>query len=258
MDSLRLLPIRALRDNYVWLVADAAGHAMVVDPGEAAPVVAAMQREHLSLRAILLTHHHPDHVAGVAELVAGRDIAVYAPVDSRITSATHRVGDGDCIEVALPATSFTVIGVPGHTSSHVAFHGHDLLFCGDTLFSAGCGRMFEGTAEQMLASLDRLAALPDSTRVCCGHEYTAANCAFALSVDPANPALLARIDEVQALQQHGTPSVPSTIAAERAFNPFLRVDADAIIVSLASQLPPNADRVMRFAALRTLKDGFRA
>lgn len=258
MNSLRLLPIRALRDNYIWLVADAAGHAVVVDPGDAAPVMAAVQREQLSLRAILLTHHHPDHVAGVTELVAGSDMAVYAPVDSRITTATHRVGDGDRIEVAHPATSFTVIGVPGHTSSHVAFHGHDLLFCGDTLFSVGCGRMFEGTAVQMLGSLDRLAALPDSTRVCCGHEYTAANCAFALSVDPANPALLARNDEARALQERGKPSVPSTIAAERACNPFLRVDAAAIIASLASQLSPNADRVMRFAALRKLKDDFRA
>ncbi|HMM67699.1 MAG TPA: hydroxyacylglutathione hydrolase [Dokdonella sp.] len=258
METWRLLPIPALNDNYVWLLADDRGNALVVDPGEAGPVAATLAREHLRLRAILLTHHHPDHIGGVEALRENGDIDVHAPRDPRIGVATHRVEDGDEIVIGEPALRFSVIAVPGHTRSHVAYHGHGLLFSGDTLFSVGCGRLFEGTPAQMLESLERLAALPADTQVCCGHEYTVANCAFAMGVDPGNAALRRRARNAQASRTAGLPTVPSLLGEELACNPFLRIDTPALIDSLAAQLPAGADRIERFAALRRLKDAFQA
>lgn len=250
---MRLTALPALADNYIWLLADDAGAAVVVDPGEAAPVRAALARERLRLQAILLTHHHPDHIGGAAELVAETGAAVYAPADERIGTATVRVGDGERVRLAEPDLDFAVIAVPGHTRSHVAYYGNGLLFCGDTLFSVGCGRMFEGTPEQMLASLDRLAALPGDTQVCCGHEYTLANCAFARTLDPFNTALQARSAQAAELRARGAPTLPATLDDERACNPFLRVDSAALIDALAG-----GDRVARFADLRRRKDAFKA
>ena len=253
-DDLRLLAVPALADNYIWLIADASGAAIVVDPGDATPVRAALAREELQLAAVLLTHHHPDHIGGAAALIGGRPIPVYAPHDERIEFAAERVAHGDRVELARPNLRFDVIGVPGHTRSHIAFHGHGIVFCGDTLFSVGCGRIFEGTPEQMLASLDRLAALPGDTLVCCGHEYTQANCAFAQTVDPANPALARRTAQARALRARGAPTSPVSLGDERACNPFLRVDTDAIVTAL----PHAPDRVGRFAELRRRKDAFTA
>jgi len=253
-DDLRILDVPALTDNYVWLLADASGAAIVVDPGEAAPVRAALAREKLTLAAVLLTHHHPDHIGGTAELIAGADIPVYAPHDERIPVTTICVGHSQRIVLASPELEFDVIEVPGHTKSHVAYYGHGVLFCGDTLFSVGCGRIFEGTPAEMLASLDRLAALPGDTLMCCGHEYTRANCAFAQTVDPDNAALAMRSTQARALRERGAPTVPVSLAEECACNPFLRVDAEAIIAAL----PDASSRVERFAELRRRKDEFRA
>jgi hydroxyacylglutathione hydrolase len=257
MNRLRLLAVPAFADNYIWLLADAAGDALAVDPGQAAPLREALGREGLRLRAILLTHHHADHVGGVTELVAETPVPVYAPADERIACADHRVSDGQILLLSAPAARFTVIAVPGHTSSHVAYAGEGLLFCGDTLFSLGCGRLFEGSPEQMLASLDRLSALPDTTGVCCGHEYTLDNGAFARTIEPGNGALDTRIAAVRRLRAEGRPSLPVTLAEERASNPFLRIDAPAVIAALSGEVGAAATRAERFAALRRRKDLFR-
>ncbi|PWK93007.1 hydroxyacylglutathione hydrolase [Fulvimonas soli] len=248
---MHVVPLPALADNYIWLLHDDDGQALVVDPGEAAPVERALAAHGWRLRGILLTHHHPDHVGGAPALRERHGAPVYAPDDERIDVATHRVGDGDRIGFDAPAAGFDVVAVPGHTLSHVAYVGEGLLFCGDTLFSLGCGRLFEGTPAQMLASLDRLASLPGDTRVCCGHEYTAQNGRFALTVDPANEALRARVDEVARQRAAGMPSVPVPLASELACNPFLRTGSAAVAAWSGA-----GDRVARFAALRSAKDAF--
>jgi len=259
MSSLRALP--ALRDNYIWMLAEAAsGSALVVDPGEAAPVLRALAEDGRTLSAILLTHHHGDHIGGTAELKAVYpDATIYAPHDDRIHLPATQVGNGDVIEIAAPAARFDVIEVHGHTRSHIAYHGEGLLFCGDTLFSLGCGRMFEGTPEQMLASLDRLAELPADTQICCGHEYTLANAGFAATVEPDNAALKSRTEDARARRERGEPTLPARMADERAANPFLRIDAIADDrIPWPPEVEPSPRRVDRFAALRLAKDNFPA
>ena len=253
---MHLQPLPAFEDNYIWLLRDADGRALVVDPGEAAPVLAALGDT--APHAILLTHHHHDHIGGVADLRRRWPrLPVYAPVDERIALDCERVGEGSALRLLDCAVQ--VLEVPGHTRSHIAYLVDDHLFCGDTLFSLGCGRMFEGTAAQMHASLQRLAALPGHTRVCCGHEYTLSNAAFAAAVEPDNAALGAR--RVQAAHQRasGQPTLPSTLASERACNPFLRCEVPAVQQAAATRLGrPAADAVETFAALRAWKDDFRA
>lgn len=250
------VPLPAFSDNYIWLLADDAGHALVVDPGEAAPVEQALAARKLQLQAILLTHHHADHIGGVPALLQRHDAVVYAPHDERIATAHHRLAEGDRVQLNAPSLQFRVLEVPGHTRSHIAYVGHGMLFCGDTLFSLGCGRLFEGSPAQMLASLDKLAALPGETRVYCAHEYTLANAAFALTVDGDNPALHERHAQVCTLREAGQPTLPSTLGQECASNPFLRVDSPAIADWARGH--GGRMRVDRFAVLRAVKDAFRA
>lgn len=252
---MHLVPLPALADNYIWLLRDDDDNAIVVDPGDAAPVERALAEWHLQLRAVLLTHHHADHVAGAGALRARHAVPVYGPHDDRVDCITDALVDGDIVKLAAPRAEFRVLAVPGHTLSHIAFVGEGLLLCGDTLFSLGCGRLFEGTPAQMLASLDRLTALPGATQVCCGHEYTQANARFAAEVEPANDSLRTRTREVAALRAAGRPSVPVALASELACNPFLRIDS-AGLVDWGRQHGA-VDRVARFAALRLAKDRFR-
>lgn len=257
---MRLHALPAFSDNYIWTLIDDHDRMLIVDPGDAAPVFAAADTG-LQPIGVLVTHHHNDHIDGLAALrQRWPDLEIHAPEDPRITIATHRVGDG--ARVAVGDWKFDVLEVPGHTRSHIAFHlsrpDDALLFCGDTLFSLGCGRLFEGTPAQMLASLDRLAALPGHTQVCCTHEYTLSNAAFALAVDPDNPALRRRADDVHKLRTQSKLTLPSTIASETETNPFLRCDTDAVRDAVArhiGRMP--ADRVETFAELRRWKDGFR-
>ena len=241
--DLQALP--AFADNYIWMLADAGGQVVVVDPGDAGPVLAAADAG-LQPALLLLTL-----------LERFPELPVFAPADERIHIPFTPVYEGASVDSG--PWRFRVMAVPGHTTTHVAFHGHGHLFCGDTLFSLGCGRLFEGTPAQMLDSLDRLAALPGDTRVCCGHEYTLANAAFARVVDPDNPALRRRTEDATAMRQADRPTLPSTIADERAANPFLRVDAPAVREAVAQRLGrAPADRVDTFAELRRWKDGFAA
>ena len=252
---MRPTPLPALQDNYVWALGE--HRALVVDPGSAAPVFAAAERG-LQPAAVLLTHHHADHCAGVPELLERwPGIPVIAPDDPRIADATERVAHGARLQVA--GRQVQVIGVPGHTRSHVAFLVDGVLFSGDTLFSLGCGRIFEGDAAQMHDSLQRLAALPAATLVCCGHEYTLANAAFALAVEPGNPALASRLAEARAQRQAGEATVPVTLATELATNPFLRCGVPAVRQAAAGRLgdAPRSDAEC-LGALRAWKDGFNA
>ena len=257
---LTVEPIAAFTDNYIWLLHDGS-RARVVDPGDAAPVLEALAARGLELDAILVTHHHYDHIGGVAELKASTGCHVYAPHNPAIGDVDTRLGDGDHMD--LDGERFEVMTVPGHTLDHIAyFHAGDALqapslFCGDTLFAGGCGRIFEGSPPQMYASLQRLAALPDNTRVYCAHEYTLANLAFARAAEPDNPELLQREQEARRLRERNVPTVPSTLALEIATNPFLRSDQAALQLGLrGAGRDSGADPVETFAALRAWKDSF--
>ena len=254
-----VLHVPAFKDNYIWLIRGHAGDRVaIVDPGEAAPVRAALARLRLTPVAILCTHHHGDHVGGVAELVDDNPVPVYGPARETIPAVTHPVGEGD--EVALPSLGLQlrVIDIPGHTAGHIAYHGGGMLFCGDTLFSAGCGRLFEGTAEQMCRSLQRLAALPDDTEVFCGHEYTEANLQFALAVEPGNAEARQYREAVIALRQRNRPSLPSTIAREKSVNPFLRCSVPGVHAAAETFARRRlASECEAFAAVRRWKDGFK-
>jgi len=225
---VNIVPLPALADNYIWLLHDHDGNAVVVDPGDAEVVERELQARRLQLRAILLTHHHHDHTGGVAQLLATRPAAVFAPRDPRIRGTTRTVGEGDVIALDTPGLRFTVMAVPGHTLTHVAFFGEGLLLCGDTLFSLGCGRLFEGTPAQMLDSLDRIAALPATTRICPAHEYTEANGRFARMIEPSNQSLVERCTQVANLRARQLPTLPATLAEELRNNPFLRVDSEGV------------------------------
>ena len=254
-----LHPLPAFTDNYIWALSDGQ-QAWVVDPGDDQPVHAWLVDRGLTLTGILLTHHHADHTGGVAALRDAHGARVFGPAYEALPEPVERLSDGDAVDVL--SHRFEVLEVPGHTAGHIAYYcadwdGAPLLFCGDTLFSGGCGRLFEGTPAQMLDSLDRLSALPGHTRVCCTHEYTLSNLRFARAVEPDNAVLQAYERHCQALREHGQPTLPSTLEQERAINPFLRVREPQVAQAIQVQDPGATDTVGRFAALRRWKDGFR-
>lgn len=256
-----LTAIAAFNDNYVWLVHGLSDPARVavVDPGDAAPVIPMLRARGLTLDAILVTHHHGDHVGGIASLLQTfPGLPVFAPRDEAIPGRTAALAGGETVTLPTLGLSFAVLAVPGHTRGHLAYYGHGTLFCGDTLFSAGCGRLFEGTPADMLRSLDRLASLPGDTRVCCAHEYTAGNLAFARAVEPTNEAVERRAAEVAAARTAGRPSLPAVLKAERSYNPFLRVREPSVRQSAERhEGVPLTDPVAVFTAIRRWKDGFR-
>jgi len=251
-----VLPLRAFRDNYIWVLRSGSRVA-VVDPGDADPVIDFLERERLSLSAILITHHHRDHTGGIAKLLEHTCVPVFGPADEPIPGVTVPLREPASIEVPGIGAVFEVISVPGHTLGHLAYYGANVLLCGDTLFGCGCGRLFEGTPGQMWQSLSRLAALPGDTLVYCAHEYTQANLRFARAVEPDSAALLERSAAVAKLRGEGRPTVPSTLAEELATNPFLRWDAPAVIAAARGRRgSPPRDAVEVFAAIREWKNGF--
>jgi hydroxyacylglutathione hydrolase len=263
--SLSVLTVPAFKDNYLWLIHDGV-HAAAVDPGDGAPILEALRANGLRLTAILLTHHHADHTGGVPDLLAQAPVPVFGPRRDGIAAVTEPLGQGDRITVPGLGLELAVLDVPGHTRGHIAYvrgdgpdgAGTHWLFCGDTLFGAGCGRLFEGTPAQMADSLAKLAALPDDTLVYCAHEYTLSNLRFAEAVEPANQALQLRLRADSEQRGRKLPTIPSTIAIEKATNPFLRAGEPGIRASLAAagKLAPGADTVAAFAALREWKNVF--
>lgn len=254
----------AFEDNYIWLIAGCAPAAadkrpcIIVDPGDDDPVLRLMEKENLQPVAILCTHHHGDHVLGVADIAGRHGIPVYGPRDENIPAVTHAVADGEVLEFPALELALHVLAVPGHTRGHVAYYASGMLFCGDTLFSAGCGRLFEGTHAQLHHSLSRLAALPDDTAVYCGHEYTLANLRFAAAVEPDNSHIGRHLSRVAALREQNRPSLPSSIGLEKRINPFLRVDQPTVV----QQTRIHAGRELGtplevFTELRCWKDRFR-
>jgi hydroxyacylglutathione hydrolase len=253
---LRVSPVSAFRDNYIWLIHNDR-QAIAVDPGDAAPVEAFLKQNDLALVAVLATHHHADHVGGVVELIAHRNIPVYGPERENIPTLTRRLKEGDRIQIPELGLEFAVFDIPGHTAGHIAYVGRGWLFCGDTLFACGCGKLFEGTPAQMTASLDKLVALPDDTLVYCGHEYTLANIRFARAVEPDSPILAEREQAEAAKRERGLPTLPSKIGIERLTNPFLRTSAASVATAASRHTGRTlVTPVEIFTAIREWKNHF--
>ena len=254
-----LEPVPAFDDNYVWMITDPPSPgAVVVDPGQASVVRQILDRRKLKLSAILITHHHGDHVGGVNELLRERPVPVYGPIKEDIGAVTHPVGGGQLISLSEIGLDLEVLDVPGHTAGHIAYRGPDFVLVGDTLFAGGCGRVFEGTAEQMYESLSLLATLPGDTLIYCAHEYTVANLRFAREVEPFNAELEKRLEGALHVRENGRPTVPSTIAEELETNPFLRCQQSAVAAAAENfsglDVPTAVDV---FTIIRSWKDGWR-
>lgn len=258
MSKIKIISIPAFKDNYIWLITNTENnYGVVVDPGDAELVLQKLHELKIKLTAILITHHHNDHCGGVAELLQHYAVPVYGPAHEKISTVTHSLSEND--EVELPELKFNlrVLDIPGHTIGHIAYYGDDVLFCGDTLFAAGCGRVFEGTPKQMYESLSKLKNLPDSTMIYCGHEYTLANLRFAQAVETNNAAIKKRIETCTQLRAKNLPTVPAQLSEEKQTNPFLRCDVQSVIVAAekyADRKLNNPDEV--FAVIRQWKNEF--
>lgn len=252
--KLTVEPIQAFTDNYIWLLHDAAA-AAVVDPGDPEPVLATLAERQLQLRDILVTHHHFDHTGGLEALKEATGCCIWGPRNTKITAVDRRVSEGEIVTIL--DTDFSILEVPGHTLDHIAYVADGIVFCGDTLFAGGCGRVFEGTFAMMRHSLSKLRQLPPDTHIYCAHEYTLANLSFAMAADPDNESLKSRVKRCEALRQQGEPTVPSLLADELATNPFLRWDAPGLIRNLAGldRLDGQGGDAV-FSGLRQWKDTF--
>jgi len=253
-----ILALPAFNDNYIWMIIHReSNQAVVVDPGDAHVVSETLSTFDFKLHGILITHHHWDHVNGVEELVKQYSVPVYGPNNPKLAYIDHILYDEDVITLEPLQLRFQVMTVPGHTLDHIAYFGQEWLFCGDTLFSGGCGRLFEGTPAQLYQSLQRMAKLPPETRVYCAHEYTLRNLEFAQLIEPNNQQLLERLQKVRHLRERGLPTIPSTITTENEINPFLRCN-QPIVVAAAEKFCETrlGDQIAVFAALRRWKDTF--
>lgn len=255
-DRLRIEPIPAFDDNYIWLLHRGGEDCVVVDPGDHEPVLAVLAERQLRLRAVLITHHHWDHAGGVPDLLAHHEAPVYGPNDERLGAWNQACREGDTVTLPELGLSFQVLDIPAHTRSHIAFHGHGLLFSGDTLFSIGCGRLFEGSPEDMQSAMDKLRTLPEDTLVYCGHEYTQDNCRFALAVEPDNAALKARAEAVRSLRAQGEVTLPSRLGDELDANPFMRTREPAVVASAQARNANAAPGASTMAVVRAWKDQF--
>lgn len=255
-----VFPIKAFSDNYIWIIqSDTGPEIAVVDPGDAAPVIALIEDQGLKLTSILITHHHWDHTGGIAQLRQHyADIVVYGPAHDGIDTITHPLTEADRIYLDAQKLEFNILDIPGHTLGHIAYHNDTMLFSGDTLFACGCGRVFEGTQQQMYDSLEKLKNLSDTLNLYCGHEYTLNNLTFALAVEPNHPALTQRFSKVQSLIKAGQPSLPCTLKEEKLTNPFFRCDDQALAKACLNQNPQvdPSSPVSVFTALRQWKDNF--
>jgi hydroxyacylglutathione hydrolase len=255
---LETRPVPAFQDNYIWLIVNPIRHTVaIVDPGDATVVIEVLTSLRLVPVAILITHHHHDHVGGIEHLLQYYPVPVFGPDNELIPGRTSAVRHGDIIDIPDLDAQFQIIAVPGHTNGHIAYYGHNLLFIGDTVFMAGCGRLFEGTAAQMYASLQLVSNLPDITQIYCAHEYTLANLRFARAVEPDNADIAARIEQCNILRKANLPTVPATLAVEKKTNPFLRTNMTTV-KSAAEQFAghhlENGTDV--FAQLRSWKDNY--
>ncbi len=259
---MEIIPLPALRNNYnyIWLLKNSASrHVAIVDPGEAGPLLKLIGDESLIPIAILITHHHWDHVNGIADITRDYDIPVYTPKRETVPGGTHPVGEGDTVSLPELETAFRILDVPGHTLGAVTYYTNCVIFSGDTLFTAGCGRLFEGTAAQLYESLRRLAALSDDSLIYCGHEYTVNNLEFAARVEPENNLIQERLKNAVATRARGEATVPATLAVEKQTNPFLRCEAPTVISAVECHVGKTLDNpVAVFGALRRWKDHFQA
>jgi hydroxyacylglutathione hydrolase len=256
MPVIEVTAIPAFSDNYIWLITAGGNSCAVVDPGSAQPVLEVLQEKGLDLDYILITHHHPDHIGGMRRLQELTGAEAFGPHDPRISGQSRKLAEDETICLPALKLEFRVLEVPGHTSSHIAFFGHGCLFCGDTLFSVGCGRLFEGSPEEMQVSMDKLAGLPAQTQVYCAHEYTLSNCRFALAVEPENEQLIRRSREVEEHRAAGLGTVPSNLGEELMVNPFLRCRQASVIAAAQKRQPGVQAGAGTLAVIRAWKDSF--